>query len=674
MSTTSTLQTQPGQLRLRPFESDHVRLTVSSDGRVDASVRTPSGQWIRLQSAHAPEAEAQALVERTLGGREVPPVVAVIGVGLGYVVDELLRRRTDVRVVALEVIPEVSALWLERCDLTQAFASGQLVVGEDPSFNLARAAWPASVIADDPLVIVPPVVAHHWPDGVERARHALRQFMFERRANEEARQRLAPIYLEHILQNLPALARSADVSALDGIAAGDPLVLCGAGPSLDRLLPSLKANRGRAWYVALDTSVRPLLAAGIVPDLVVSIDPTMLNGRHLVNLPTRTRPWLVADMSVDPCALTAFSGRTFACRVNRADPWGWLEQLDVLPTAVKAWGSVLTAACDVVSRMKPSSVAFAGVDLAYTNAQPYCRGTVFENEWEAQRVSEGLATIADVWRARLKDLDVFESDVHGQPVLTAGHMIAFRNWARTLTAEAMDCAFANVSDAGILHGDRIEQCDLDSWLARWPGPAVDPESKLQSVAHPRWIGRAAQISDAARAAVARDDDPWSDWEARVPAVDRDALSRIIEHSARRLRALKGSSVMNAQQSEWIDVPYDPANFQAREPMEWKVDETNVGTLAYRIDGKTMLLSFKINNSSLAGYPSNELYLRLPAGCLAARGAANPVWVGSPSGKEIGYATIHPGESLLIVYRSGEERFPIDAGYFFVFGQMTIEIQ
>ena len=670
----STLQTRPAVRTLRSFESDHVRLTVSSEGRVDVSVRPPSGQWIRLHSAHAPEAEARSLVERTLGGREVPSVVAVIGVGLGYVVDELLRRRTDVRVVALEVVPELSALWLARVDLTQPIASGQVVVGEAPSFNLARAAWPASVIADDPVVIVPPVVAHHWPDGVERARHALRQFVFERRANEEARQRLAPIYLEHILHNLPALARAADLSALDGIATGDPLVLCGAGPSLDRLLPSLKANRDKAWYVALDTSVRPLLAAGIVPDLVVSIDPTVMNGRHLVNLPTRKRPWLVADMSVDPRALTAFHGRTFACRVNRADPWGWLEQLDVLPTTVKAWGSVLTAACDVVTRMKPSSVAFAGVDLAYTNQQPYCRGTAFEEDWEAQRLSEGLETIADVWRVRLKDVQVFEPDVHGQPALTAGHMIAFRNWARTLISEPTDCTFANVSDAGILHGDRIEQCDLESWLTHSPRLAVDPELKLQSVAHPRWLGRAAQISDAARAAVARDGDPWCDWETRVPAVDRDALSRIIEHSARRLRALKGSSVMNAQQSEWIDVPYDPTNFRAREPMEWKVDETNVGTLAYRIDGKTLLLSFKINNSTLAGYPTNELYLRLPAGCLAARGAANPVWVGSPSGKEIGYATIHPGESLLIVYRSGEERFPIDAGYFFVFGQMTIEIQ
>ena len=682
-------------------DSDTVRATTLADGRLDVSVRPPSGNWMRLQSLHDPEAEARGLVDRALGGRDVPPVVALIGVGLGYVVDDLLRRRADARVVALEVLPDLLPLWQLRRDLTPLLTSGQLVIGVDPAFELPRGSWPASAIVDDPLVIVPPMIAHHWTPAVERARRALHQFMFERRANEEARQRLAPMYLEHTLRNLPAIARSADVSALDGVAAGDPLVLCGAGPSLDRLLPELLAGRDRAWYVALDTSVRPLLAAGIMPDLVVSIDPTPMNGRHLLNLPTRKRPWLVAEMSLDPSAMTGFHGRTFACRVNRADPWPWFETLDVAPTLVRAWGSVLTTACDVIMRMQPSRVAFAGIDLAFTNGQPYCRGTAFEEDWEAQRQRDGLRAIEDVWKARLQGNTVEEPDLNGQPTRTAGHMIAFRNWARSLVAGsdassvARDereskrpeadsrrvlgetpphCEFANVTGAGILHGDGIEQCDLRSWLLRSGPLEVDPELKLQTVRSPRWLARSARVADAVQAALASDGEPWTGWDARVPGLDRAALSRVIETSARRLRAIERDADMPATQSDWIDVPFDPSNFFAQSDATWTVQEKDVVTYAYRVDGKTMTLSFKINYSSILGPPTRELFLRLPDGYRVQRGAANAVWMASRPIKEMGYVTVHPGGDVVVVHRSSETFFPNEDGWFFLFGQLVLEVQ
>ena len=107
----ASAQTAPasGSAALR-VDSDTVRATTLADGRLDVGVRPPSGNWIRLQSLHDPEAEARGLVDRALGGRDVPPVVALIGVGLGYAVDDLLGRRADVRVVALEVLPDLLPL------------------------------------------------------------------------------------------------------------------------------------------------------------------------------------------------------------------------------------------------------------------------------------------------------------------------------------------------------------------------------------------------------------------------------------------------------------------------------------------------------------------------------------------------------------------------------------
>jgi len=651
-----------------------VRVEMLPDGRQDLRVCTPGGAWIRLHSANDPEREARGLLERTLGDATVPPVVAVIGVGQGFVIDELLARRPDVRIVALEVLPDLVEHWQARTACGGLIASGQVVVGVAPAYELPKAAWPAAAIASDPPIVVHPAIAHHWPDKVELARKALQQFLFERRANEEARQRLAPMYFDHVLRNLPTIASAPDVSALEGIAAGERVILCGAGPSLDRLLPALRQLRERAWLVALDTAVRPLISAGVVPDLVVSIDPTPLNGRHLLDITSRQRPWVVAEPSLYPPALRAFEGRVFVCRVNRSDPWPWLEEAGLAPTKVRAWGSVLTTACDLVVHMRPSAVAFAAVDLAYTDGQTYCRGTAFEQDWEEQRCAEGLPTVEAVWEARLRGHTVDEADVHGRATRTASHLVAFRNWVRGLVTETTGMTFANVTNAGILHGDRIVQTSLDAWLDGVRPLATRPEERLVRAAHRATCDRRDALCRATGDALASAEQPWTGWTERVPGVDRSHVQRVLEHNRRRLVARRGEDSMSATASEWIDVPFDAALFTATAPMEWQVREEGGVTYTYRLDGKTLFLSFKINHSTLAGSPARQLFLRLPGEFRVARGTANGVWIGSQSIKEMGYATVHPGHDFVVIHRGNEEPFPLEPGYFFLFGQLMLEVQ
>ncbi|MFN7914075.1 MAG: 6-hydroxymethylpterin diphosphokinase MptE-like protein [Vicinamibacterales bacterium] len=664
-----------GHTQVRPPRGAESRVLAdtASDGQLQVRVRTDRGEWVRIHGAR-PEAEAQQAVDRALGSEPVPPVVGVIGVGLGYTIDELRARRPDVRIVALEVLPELVSLWRKRVDVRAVEASGSLVVAADPDYRLPAAAWPADALAGDPPVIVHPALAHYFPDAVARAKAALAQFLFERRANEEARQRLAPLYLTNTLENMVALAGAADITALRGIAAGDAVILCGAGPSLDTLLPALRDAQARAWLVALDTAVRPLMAAGIVPDLVVSIDPSPLNGRHLLNLPGRQRPWLVAETSLDPRAIAAFAGRLFACRINRADPWPWLEQTGAVPTKVRAWGSVLTTACDLVTNLGASRVAFAAVDLAYTNGQPYCRGTSFEADWAEQIKVQQLPSVEAVWEERLSRNVVEEPDVTGRTTRTAAHLIAFRNWVRTLVAETPSCAFANVTGAGILHGAGIAQVSLDVWLQGCPVPGASRDERLARAARPAWLQSRRPLLDALGRALETTGEPWTGWTSRVPRVGRTDLARVLELTRRRLRAGRGAGAMSTSESDWIDVPYDAANFYASAPMQWHVQDDGRLVYSYRIDGKTMMLSFKISRSTIVGPPTRQLFLKLPAGHLVARGTASAVYIGSRIVREMGYATVHPGHDKIVIHRGNEEPFPVEDGFFFVFGQMFLEIQ
>lgn len=52
-----------------------------------------------------------------------------------------------------------------------------------------------------------------------------------------------------------------------------PVVIFGSGPSVDHRIDSLKENREKVIVISAGTGLRPLLAAGIKPDLHVELDP-----------------------------------------------------------------------------------------------------------------------------------------------------------------------------------------------------------------------------------------------------------------------------------------------------------------------------------------------------------------------------------------------------------------
>jgi len=649
---------------------------------LSVSLRGDNGAWQRVHSLRNPHAEARRAVDDALAGQTMPPVVVLLGLGLGYIVDEVLERRPDARILALELAPELLPGFCRRRDWTTVLATQQVVVAAAPSFDIDLSGWREPEDGEPPLVIVQPVIARARVQAFAAAHDAWRQAIFERRANAGARRAFSAIYVRHTLANAARLATEGDISALDGLGGGVPAIICAAGPSLDATLPELARFRQRAMIIAVDTALRPLVRAGVAPDLVVAVDPTTLNGRHLVDLPRLPSTYLVAEASVDPRGVNTFAGRTFFARVGGFHPWPWLEGAGVACGHLQVWGSVLTAACDLAMRLGCGPILLAGTDLAYTDGQPYCRHTTFEQDWDAQAERDEV-DVAEVWRRRLRDMQTREPDVHGQPALTAPHLVAFRNWVRIFVAASPGRTFVNVSGAGILHGTGIAQSSISETL----GPAVEQVGVTGRllVAHRSGAPAPATLAGAlsALARTRADEQPLATWAAEAHDLDIEATRRVVASAASRAAALVRRAAGTPQERaaldmavtpEWIDVPYDAGNFWAKAPMQWTVPEQAVRTLAYVLDGHTMTLSFTISGASLDGVTTNELYIRIPDGYLPARSVANAIWIGTSGYREAGYARTHPGLDMLVLFRASEAAFGREDHGLSVFGQITFEVQ
>ncbi len=73
-------------------------------------------------------------------------------------------------------------------------------------------------------------------------------------------------------RNYPLVMQSKGVAHLLDSAKGLPAFIVGVGPSLDQSIGALKAAQGRSIIISTDAAFRALLANGIKPDIVVTLD------------------------------------------------------------------------------------------------------------------------------------------------------------------------------------------------------------------------------------------------------------------------------------------------------------------------------------------------------------------------------------------------------------------
>jgi hypothetical protein len=448
-----------------PLDRQRVRVVGTPNGP-GLELCTPQGEWVALEGPCVTSSNMCL-------GASLPTQLFIIGPALGTWLDSIENVGHPTRVVVLEPDPGVAALFLARRDWRPLIESKRLRVLVGPQYAGASTCARDVDVAGTPIVLACPRLAEHRPVLVRAADVVARRIISEATSNANARKRFAGRYLLQTLKNLEVIGREADASALDGRFTGRAAVLVAAGPSLDDNLAQLREVQDRAVVIAVDTAVRPLLAAGAKPHLVVAVDPSDTNAAHLAGVTGADDSFLVAEASLHPSAFPTFRGRTFLFRVSNHEPWPWLRTLGVDRGVLRAWGSVLTSAFDLALRMGCDPIVFAGADLAYSHGRPYCRGTIYEKMWADWHRSG--STWDEIWTLLTNPPGVVTiSDIRQESVRTTPHLIAFRNWLLEQIAITPGRRFVNATGAGALHGVNLIQMSLQEALT---GPVISHDCR-----------------------------------------------------------------------------------------------------------------------------------------------------------------------------------------------------
>jgi len=184
---------------------------------------------------------------------------------------------------------------------------------------------------------------------------------------------MSHLWIKNFLRNVAAVSRGRDVGALR---IQKPIVVAGAGESLEAAVPPLVALRDRFYLIAVDTAVRTLQSLGLDPDAVAVLDAQSANLADLVGF-NSSRAALISDVSAYPECIRRFSGERwfFFSQFAELSLFARARAAGILPTAIPPLGSIGIAALYLALELTDFAVFFAGLDFSFRPGKSHARGS-----------------------------------------------------------------------------------------------------------------------------------------------------------------------------------------------------------------------------------------------------------------------------------------------------------
>lgn len=185
------------------------------------------------------------------------------------------------------------------------------------------------------------------------------------------------VVTSNILQNIPYLLNGYKTSQLAEVIPRDiPAIIVSAGPSLNKNIHELKRAKNKAFIIAVDTAIKPLLKAGIVPDMYAVIDG--LKPVELIQEPGAEEIPLMTSIAAANDVLNFHKGKKFFY----AEEYYYVNKLFAINNIsfekLARGGSVATSAFSLAYMIGINTIILVGQDLALTNNRTHADGTFDE--------------------------------------------------------------------------------------------------------------------------------------------------------------------------------------------------------------------------------------------------------------------------------------------------------
>lgn len=451
---------RPAILNLKGNRADIMQYQfVMTEARNRALTLRCGDKW--LHSSYDPISEG----ERWAAEISCQPgdTLIVLGIGLGYHLAALAQKVVGVKIIAIEPVKEL----FNYCSSAPFFKTleGKINIfyHDQPLKNyltaqidLYRLEW-VKVIEYKTLERV-------FPREFFEYRREINDILFGLLCSINTVLRFSVSWTRNFFINLAKFLTSKPAKSFYGLFRGKPGIIVSAGPSLSKNIGLLKEVKGKAVILTVGTALKPVLAAGVKPDIGVSFDGGEANFRHFEGLDTREFP-LLFDPIIYPRILDEYKGYLIAS-IFIEEFQAWLQNLGYPnPGRVQMGPSVANYAFDFALKIGLDPIIFIGQDLAFTGGHTHARGTVYENREPTKE------------KSLLLEVEGF----YGDKVVTDRSLHAMLKYLETQIAmTANGCRIINATEGGArIKG--TEAMTLRQAIDTYCQEQFNPEIKIKEI-------------------------------------------------------------------------------------------------------------------------------------------------------------------------------------------------
>jgi hypothetical protein len=366
----------------------------SRSGEWTCQVPGPNHKSVFTHSRYEPVREARRWADGAVSLAEqqedadtgkVPMCYVIDGFGLGYHVQELFDQLSgDAFIVVSEPNLPLLRTALEKRDYSEMLESERLIfITKADRTEIFRK------LESHATAMMMGVVFTHALQSREEGFHAkvhtlISEYTAFVRANLWTLLGCSMQTCKNVIHNLPVYVSTPSTEAHKNRFCGKPAVLVAAGPSLRKNIETLKQCRDRVIVIAVQTVLKPLLAAGIEPDFVTSLDFShvckrffedvpRLQNTHLVAEPKAH--WDVIDIYRDIGPMTLL-GNDFASLL--------LGELEDNHDRLKGGTTVAHLSFYLAEYLGADPIILIGQDLGFTDNVYYAPGNALHDLWEPE--------------------------------------------------------------------------------------------------------------------------------------------------------------------------------------------------------------------------------------------------------------------------------------------------
>ncbi len=485
------------------FQPEIIEISPSRRSGPTASYRISPDRILYLHSRSDPLQEARQAIRK--GDIDGADYYILLGFGLGYNLDALLEMpdSRENHYFILEADLKILAAAFSARDLSALLSLPYLHFAWPPAGPELGEQWNRFF---DPVKAQKSVYISHGPslslqpEAYKSAVEVIQSQIFQIFTDINTLVSKSRTFLDNFVENLTAARQAPGIAAFRKAFSQKPAVLVSAGPSLDKNIHDLRGAGEGIVLIAADTTIKPLLNAGVEPHFVMTGDPTIANYRHLEGAHLE-HALVIAEVTAHPGVFREFAGRIVSCIYENSSLRS-LSRLLGNKGTLRAWGSVATMALDFALTLGCNPIIFVGQDLAHTDGRLYCSGVYFEKEWFAGVTTpEGRIRRCEELRAQRKT--IMMTDIFGDPIETTDKLASYWNWISKEIAARPDIQFINATEGGILR-DHVTLCSLRDALWRHSIPGLNPRSVIDSI--------------------------WTSAQRDVPLPEKGTLEKLVQES------------------------------------------------------------------------------------------------------------------------------------------------